>query len=79
MKLKASLLLNGLLRIHPLTFITEALRLWGSPSVASISYHISFLRRVFTMCYVNEATPIDFNNVKCHLKQLKSGKAVKLV
>ena len=34
-KLKASLLLNELLRIHPLTFINKVLRLSGSPFVAS--------------------------------------------
>ena len=35
-KLKAGLLLNALLRIHPLTFsINEVLRLSGSPFVAS--------------------------------------------
>ena len=34
-KLKASLLLNALLRIRPLTFINEALSLLGSPFVAS--------------------------------------------
>ena len=34
-KLKASLLLNAPLRIRPLTFINEALRLSGSPFVAS--------------------------------------------
>ena len=33
-KLKAGLLLNVLLCIHPLTFINEALRLSGSPFVA---------------------------------------------
>ena len=35
-KLKAGLLLNAVLRIHPLTFINKALRLSGSPFVASI-------------------------------------------
>ena len=34
-KLKASLLLNALLRIRPLIFINEVLRLSGSPFVAS--------------------------------------------
>ena len=34
-KLKASLLLNALLRICPLTFINEVLRLSDSPFVAS--------------------------------------------
>ena len=34
-KLKAGLLLNVSLRIHPITFINEALRLSGSPFVAS--------------------------------------------
>ena len=34
-KLKASLLLNGLLCIRPLIFINEVLRLSGSPFVAS--------------------------------------------
>ena len=34
-KLKANLLLNASLRIRPLTFINEALRLSGSPFVAS--------------------------------------------
>ena len=34
-KLKASLLLNALLCIRPLTFMNEALRLSGSPFVAS--------------------------------------------
>ena len=34
-KLKASLLLNVLLHIRPLTFINKALRLSGSPFVAS--------------------------------------------
>ena len=34
-KLKAGPLLNAPLHIRPLTFITEALRLSGSPSVAS--------------------------------------------
>ena len=34
-KLKASLLLNASLRIRLLTFINEALRLLGSPFVAS--------------------------------------------
>ena len=34
-KLKVSLLLNVSLRICPLTFINEALRLLGSPFVAS--------------------------------------------
>ena len=34
-KLKVSLLLNVSLRICPLTFINEALRLSGSPFVAS--------------------------------------------
>ena len=33
-KLKAGFLLNALLRIRPLTFINEALRLSGSPIVA---------------------------------------------
>ena len=35
MELKVSLLLNVSLRIRPLTFINEALRLSGSPFVAS--------------------------------------------
>ena len=34
-KLKACFLVNALLRIHPLTFINEALHLSGSPLVAS--------------------------------------------
>ena len=34
-KLKVSLLLNVSLRIHPLTFINEVLRLSGCPFVAS--------------------------------------------
>ena len=34
-KLKAGLLLNASLRIRPLTFINEVLRLLGSPFVAS--------------------------------------------
>ena len=34
-KLKASRLLNVLLRIHPLTFLNEAFCLSGSPFVAS--------------------------------------------
>ena len=34
-KLKAGLFLNGLLCIHPLTFINEVLRLSGSSFVAS--------------------------------------------
>ena len=34
-KLKASLLLNASLHIRPLTFINEALYLFGSPLVAS--------------------------------------------
>ena len=34
-KLKISLLLNTSLHILPLTFINEALRLWGSPFIAS--------------------------------------------
>ena len=30
-------------------------------------------------CCVNKAMPIHFIDGKCHIKQLKSGKAVKLV
>ena len=37
-KLKASLLLTVLLYICPLTFLTEVLRLSGSPSVVSIAF-----------------------------------------
>ena len=42
-KLKASLLLNTLLCIRPLTFITEVLHLSSSPSVAS-SQHAVLIR-----------------------------------
>ena len=59
MKLKAGCLLNVLLRIRPLTFINEALRLDGSPFVL-VPHHHSFLWQAFTTCSVNMAMPIHF-------------------
>ena len=75
MKSKASLLLNASLCIRPLTFINEALRLSGSPFVASTA-SLSFLWQAFTTCCVKMATPIHFIDGKCRMKYLK---AVKLV
>ena len=66
------------LRIHTLTFITEALRLSGGPSVASTPCHLSLLWQAFMTHCVNKATPIRFINGKCHIKQLKAGKSHKI-
>ena len=71
-KLKANLLLNASLRICPLTFINEALRLSGSPFVASTESPLSFLLQAFMTCYVKMATPIHFIDGKCHMKYIKS-------
>ena len=67
MKLKASLLLNAVLHIRPLTFINEALRLLGSPFVASTASPYFPLAGVHGCC-VNMATPIHSIDGKCHIK-----------
>ena len=70
MKLKTGLLLNASLRICPLTFINEALRLSVSPFVAIVLCHLSSLWQAFTMCCVNMATPIHFIDGNCHISTL---------
>ena len=74
MKLKAGLLLNAVLCICPLTFITEALHLvLGISSVVSTTLPW----QAFMTCCVTKAMPIHFIDNKCHIKQLKSGKSRK--
>ena len=65
--------LNASLFIHPLTFITEALCLSGSPSYL-VLHHLGLLLQAFTTCCINKAMPI---NGKCHIKQLRAGKSCK--
>ena len=62
-----------LLCIRPLTFLTEPLCLSSSPSVVSTAL-VFFGRHL----HVNKTTPIHFINGRCHIKQLKPVKAVKL-
>ena len=72
--MKNSLLLNVLICIHLLTFITKALHLVAAAGCSFLPYS-SWL--VLMMSCVSKAMPIHFINSKCHIKQLKSGKSCK--
>ena len=39
--------------------------------------HLSLLWQTFMTCYVNKASPINFADGICHIKQLKAGKSCK--
>ena len=63
---------------HSPLYVTEALRLVATVGFSFCSWNHVTLVFMAGGC-VTKATPIHFINVKCHIKQLESGKAVKLV
>ena len=81
MKLKASLLLNSTLCIHPLPLMTEALHLVATIWCTFCSqYCITLVLLAGThnvLCYYTKDMPIHFIDGKHHIKQLKSVKHCK--